>query len=139
VLQTPGMFEYFLSMAHQLNEWGQFSLAFLELDGRPIAFEYGWFAKGVYHSLKVGYDEQYAQYSPGQLLVAHILEHFHRNHSCHRFDCLGPLTDSMSKWTDRTYVLSRLTLAPRGLGRIPVLLRNYKNKSASVAKAFLAV
>ncbi len=70
VLKTPGMFEFYLEQARRAASWGQLRLVFLELDGVPIAFEYGWLAKGVYFSPKVAYDEQYAAISPGQLLRA---------------------------------------------------------------------
>src|SRR6185436_2641362 len=95
VLKSPGIFAFYLRVARELAARGQLQLVFLECGGRPIAFEYGWNAKGVYHSLKVGYDESAANLSPGQLLRLLFLERLHVRHE-HRFvDYLGPLTPAV--------------------------------------------
>src|SRR5207245_258118 len=48
VLKSPATLGFYIEQARQLAAWGDLQLSFLELDGRPIAFEYGWNAKGVY-------------------------------------------------------------------------------------------
>jgi CelD/BcsL family acetyltransferase involved in cellulose biosynthesis len=113
VVRSSGIFEFFLQQARQLARRGELEIAFLELDGEPIAFEYGYRSKGVYFSHKVGYDERFASYGPGQLLMLELLERFHGDAAVQGVDCLGPLSDAVSRWTTRTYACGRLIAAPR--------------------------
>ncbi len=124
VLRAPGMFEFFVGQAELLAAWGNLALAFLELDGRPIAFAYGLGAKGVYHSIKVGYDPEYAACSPGQLLRYYLLQRLFDDPKWRAVDYLPP-SDAHRKWKPATRTLSRLVIAPRRwLGR--VVLRAYR-------------
>lgn len=113
VLQSPGIIEFYCRQATELQAAGLLRLNTLELDGHPIAFEYGWDAKGSYFSPKVGYDPAYAPYSPGQLLRYCLLELFHADRDRLLFDFLGPLCDATAKWATRTYPIDRVVIAPR--------------------------
>jgi CelD/BcsL family acetyltransferase involved in cellulose biosynthesis len=126
ILRTAGMPEHFERQALQTAAWGQLYLAVLEQKGRGIASEYGWLAKGVYHPMKVGYDEAMAGLGPGQLLMYLILEQLHARHDCHAVDCLGPLAEMIKRWEPRVYSVCRLLFATRRpLGR--ALLYGYKH------------
>lgn len=125
VLQTPGMFEFYARQAQVLAERDYLRLTFLKHNDREMAFEYGMFAKGVYHSFKVGYDDQFASYSPGRLLLYLILERMFSREDMHAADFMGPITPSMSSFVTSTYGLGRVAIAPRAsLGRL--LLNVYK-------------
>jgi CelD/BcsL family acetyltransferase involved in cellulose biosynthesis len=114
VLSTPGVFDFFLGQARQLADWGQLELSFLECGGQPMAFAYAATAKGVMHSCKIGYDPQYADCSPGQLLRYLLLERFHGDPDRLAIDCMGPLTEAHRHWRPSTYAVGRLMVAPRG-------------------------
>ncbi len=77
VLRTPGMYGYFVRQAEELALRRCLDLSFVELDGRPIAFLYGYRGKGVLFAHKIGYDPQYAQFSPGQVLFYLLFEQLH--------------------------------------------------------------
>jgi len=125
VMRNDGMVEFFLRQGRQLAEWGQLELAFLRHAGRRIAFEYAFRAKGVYHSLKVGYDEQFARCSPGQVLTCLLLQRMVGDPRRQAMDCMGPINDATRKWTDQSYTIGRLVIAPRRLlGR--TLMHVYK-------------
>jgi CelD/BcsL family acetyltransferase involved in cellulose biosynthesis len=125
VLQSAGMFDFFCRQARQLAEWGQLQLVFLTHQGQDIAFEYGYRAKGVRFTNKVGYDEQFSQLAPGQLLRWRLYEQFHANEDVALVDFVGHLTEATAKWSTRTYALSRLVVAPpRLLSRL--LLSGYR-------------
>lgn len=125
VLRTPGMFDFFRRQAEQLARWGQLELGFLEIDGRPIAFSYGPAAKGVYHSIKIGYDPAYAACRPGHLLRYHTLERLFLDPAWHAIDYMVPI-EVQRKWRPAVYTVSRMVIAPRGmLGRM--VLHAYKN------------
>lgn len=112
ILRSPGMFEWYLRQASQLAEWGQLRLTFLRHRGQPIAFEYGYWAKGAYYSAKVGYDPAYAHFSPGQLLRAMLFERFHADGETTLVDFWGPLTEATAKWCTHTYPVGRIAIAP---------------------------
>lgn len=119
ILRSPGMFDWYLRQARQLDEWGQLQLTFLRHRGQPIAFEYGYWAKGVYYSAKVGYDPAHAHFSPGQLLRAMLFERFHADGETTLVDFWGPLTEATAKWCTRSYAVGRIALAPdRPLSRL---------------------
>ncbi len=116
-LKAPGLFDYYLSQAQQLAKWGQLQLVFLELEGQPIAFEYGWMSKGIYYSPKVAYDEAFGQFSPGQLLRAALLERFQSEAACKLVDYLGPSSRATAGWSTRSYPVSRVILGTNAMGR----------------------
>ena len=127
VLKSPEIFEFYCRQARQLAEWGQLQLTFLELDGRAIAFEYGWNAKGVYCSPKVGYDEEFHRLTPGQLLRHQLLQRFFADSEQRLFDFVGPLSDAISKWITGSYSVGRLVACTqrRGGRAMMGLLRKY--------------
>jgi len=116
VLRTPLMFPFLVRQARQLAHWGQLELEFLQCAGRPIAFAYGMSAKGVFHSCKIGYDPDYAAYSPGQVLRYFMLERFHGDPQRCWLDCQGPLSDAHAAWRPEGYPIGRLMVAP---GQLP--------------------
>ncbi|HVX10412.1 MAG TPA: GNAT family N-acetyltransferase [Pirellulales bacterium] len=125
ILRVPGMFEWFLEQAQQLAACGQLQLTFLELDRRPIAFEYGYRAKATYFSHKVGYDPAFADLSPGQLLRSLLLERFFQDDRVRVVDFWGPLSDATGKWATSCYPVGSLIVAPdRLLSRLA--LRGYR-------------
>ena len=113
VLGTPGMFEFYRRQARQLAQWGFLRVAFLEHRTRPIAFELGWTAKGVYHSFKVGYDPGSARYGPGHVLRMRLVESLCRQPGQVTVDFQGPLTDALSRWSTGSYPIGRLVVAPQ--------------------------
>ena len=114
VLETPGMFEFYLREARQLAAWGELRIATLRLAGRPIAFEVGWTAKGVYHSFKVGYDAVYKRFAPGHLLRSRLAEACFASPGVRLIDFQGPLSEALTAWSTRRYAIGRLVIAPGG-------------------------
>jgi CelD/BcsL family acetyltransferase involved in cellulose biosynthesis len=129
VLKSPKAFEFYCRQARQLAEWGQLQLTYLELGGRAIAFEYGWNAKGVYCSPKVGYDEEFRRLTPGQLLRYELIERFFADPDQRLFDFGGPLADAAAKWSTGTYSIGRLVVGTerRGGQSLMGVLRKYWN------------
>lgn len=108
VLKTPGMLGFLTRQAQQLAEWNQLQLVFLELSGHPMAFEFGWFAKGTYFTPKIGYDEAFARFSPSQLLRYELFQRFHEEQEVQFVDFAGEMTDALTKWTTNDYPVGRL-------------------------------
>ncbi len=124
VLQTPGLFEFYLRQARTLAAWRMLRLAFLTCGGRAIAFEFGWTAKGVYHSFKIGYDPEYRRFSPGQLLRWKRISAAFEAADEKVVDFQGPITPALAVWANRSYPVARVVVAPGSAGRI--LLAGYR-------------
>lgn len=77
---------------------GSLRLAFLRLDGRALAFQFGVEERGVYYFLKGGYDVSFRQYAPGKLLARHMLVRAFDLH-LRRFEFLGTAEAWKSEWT----------------------------------------
>jgi CelD/BcsL family acetyltransferase involved in cellulose biosynthesis len=136
VLKTPGILEYYVRQAREMAAAGQLQLSFLVFRGQPIAFEYGWNAKGVYFSPKVGYDEAFAQLTPGQMLRYRLLERFSADPEQTTFDFCGPLCDATRKWITGSYPISRMVASTGRLsGRL--FLQAYRLRRAKAKMAAL--
>lgn len=120
ILASPGMAEYFLAEAELARQAGMLELWFLQLDGKPIAFEYCHRAHGVCLSYKIGYDEAYKQMAPGKVLRKLQLEILHRDDVRSILDTKGTLCSTKAKWVSRSYTKGRLLAATHGA--IPKLL-----------------
>lgn len=118
VLRSQGMFDFLCRQATELARKGHLRVALLEHHGVPIAFDYGYSAGGICYRAKIGYDEQFAWCSPGQLLGMHCLQRQSGQSGQRWTDFLGPLTDALEKWVTQPYLRQRLVVAmPSVLGR----------------------
>ena len=126
VLKVPGRFEFHLQEASEIAKIGALQLSFLEIKGRPIAFEYGWNCKGVHCAFKIGYDESFAELTPGQLLRHRLLQRYFADSRQQMLDFLGPLTAATAKWATATYPVGRLVLSTGSLSG-QVVLHAYRS------------
>jgi CelD/BcsL family acetyltransferase involved in cellulose biosynthesis len=133
VLANPKMWSFYLRQATQLAQWGNLELAFLRHRDKAIAFEYGWSDQGVYFTPKAGFDHEFAQFTPGQLLRYLVLKDAFTRADRWVVDFLGPLCEATARWATQTYPISRLVVEsgkPRGKG----LLWAYRNVLGPVRK-----
>ncbi len=118
VLRSPGMLEFFTRSALAAVDAGCLELAFLRHAGQPIAFAYGWRAKETHFLPKVGYDENYKQFGPGQLLVMRWLEALFAAGEPQTLDFWGELAPWTESWSNDSYAVGRIVAAgPSPLGR----------------------
>ncbi len=117
VFASPQVFDFHVRQATCLAQHGLLELTFLRHGSKPIAFEYGWSTGGVYYTPKVGFDEGYSRFTPGQLLRYLVLEKAFANEQLDTIDYLGPLSDATAKWITSSYPVSRLIVATGKLGR----------------------
>lgn len=99
------------------------SLDFLELNGKPIAGNFGFNWQGKYYLAKAAYDETYKHHGPGHLLVYEILnESLQRG--LHEFDFCGPATWDESRWASSRRTNYRIFIFRKSLyGRLLHALR----------------
>jgi CelD/BcsL family acetyltransferase involved in cellulose biosynthesis len=98
--QETNTYGFYTELAHTAAEQDYLSLYFLKLNGRAIAFQYGFTYNYTYYLLKPGYDEFYKAYSPGILLLEEVLK------DCiwrglREFDFLGPNMTWKEDWTEK--------------------------------------
>ncbi len=115
VIRTPGALKFYLGQARVLSELGHLRLVFLLVDDSPVAFEYGWVASGIYYSVKVAYDPQFAEMSPGQLLRWSYLQAWHDGGEVRGVDFCGPLTPATGRWISRSYSVADAIVVPVGM------------------------
>ena len=65
--------QYYRRLLRAFGSRGECELNLLRLNGRCIAAQFCVTIGGVWYLLKIGYDEQYAKYSPGSLLLEDAL------------------------------------------------------------------
>ncbi len=112
VLGNPSVADYYTRLACFLAQRGHLVLAFLRCDSKPVSFEFGFNGKGVYHSLKVGYDPEFAAFAPGQILMERILETMHNESGWTAMDCMGPINMAVAKWQGDLHSVDRVMLIP---------------------------
>jgi CelD/BcsL family acetyltransferase involved in cellulose biosynthesis len=133
VIARPEIWNFYLRQATQLAHWGNLELAFLRYQGKAIAFEYGWSVQGVYYTPKAGFDDEYAQFSPGQLLRYLLLKESFGRADRWVVDFLGPLCEATARWSTQTYPICRL-MVETGKARGRGLLWAYRNLLGPVRK-----
>ncbi|MDC1287253.1 GNAT family N-acetyltransferase [Gammaproteobacteria bacterium] len=143
-IKNPEVYRYYVKEAQKLGDWDQLELAFLEHEGVPISFYCGWNARGVRYSVKLGYDQAFAKFGPGQQQCMLILQRAHQDPDCKLYDFYGPLMAWNESWATDTVEVSRLIVTPRrGFEKVlsdlytilhPVLKRARRNIRAYLAR-----
>lgn len=65
---------FYSKLAGEAAERGWIRLHFLHADNTRVAFDYSLYYKGRIYLLKLGYDPDYARFSPSNLLLCRVLE-----------------------------------------------------------------
>jgi CelD/BcsL family acetyltransferase involved in cellulose biosynthesis len=113
ILKNKEAYDYYIAEAETLAESQLLEIAFIELDGEPITFHYGWNSKGVRYSVKIGYDQRFSKFGPGQQQCMQILAHAHQDPHCSLYDFYGRLMPWNEMWATRFYDVGRLVICPR--------------------------
>jgi CelD/BcsL family acetyltransferase involved in cellulose biosynthesis len=74
ILSEPGLVRFYRRVAHWAAGRGGLRLAFLRVDGRPVAFDLAIEEGGRHYLLKTGFDPAFAALSPGLLLRARMVQ-----------------------------------------------------------------
>ena len=109
---------FYREVAGWAAERGWLRLAFLRLDRRPLAFQFGIEDNGMYSFLKGGYDPAYQRFAPGRLLAHAMIERAF-SAGLQRFDFCGGDEPWKLDWTNTCR--ERIVLhafAPTAAGRL---------------------
>nr|RAV93416.1 CelD-like protein [Aerococcus mictus] len=75
--ERPNEREFFETMCRDARAANKFHAAEIVLDGKPIAMLASFVAGSGAYSFKIAYDEAYARFSPGALLMMKVIGAFH--------------------------------------------------------------
>jgi CelD/BcsL family acetyltransferase involved in cellulose biosynthesis len=98
IMSRADTLRFYTDLASWAARIGILRLAFLRLDGRPLAFQFNLEDDGRVYHLKDGFDEEFARFSPGKVLDrAVLLDAFTRH--LRTFEFLGDATRAKRDWT----------------------------------------
>jgi CelD/BcsL family acetyltransferase involved in cellulose biosynthesis len=111
-----GMGPFYEKVARLLSERGWFRPFWLELDGRPIAFIYGFVFGDTYWAIKTSYDRAHAALAPGTALFHEAVRDAFRC-GLRRFDFVGHDARWTKEWATgriRHYDIGLYPVSPSG-------------------------
>lgn len=139
ILTDPPSLRFYPSLAKELSLCDRFALYLLRLDGRIIAFEYCIRHRGRIDMLKLSFDPDLSQLSPGNVLRWYLFQHELAEGSIHSYHLgnprVGPLGSTWKlRWATDVVPLVALRIYNRGLvGRLAYfsgpVLRGYLKRS----------
>ena len=107
-LSDPKFLDFHKRIAKSLLEKGNLILVFLNLDGQPMAFRYGFYYNRKYYDYQTGYDPEYEKWRPGHALVNYLISELIKMEG-KEFDFLQGCHDYKYHWADqeRTSVIKK--------------------------------
>jgi CelD/BcsL family acetyltransferase involved in cellulose biosynthesis len=137
---SPRRRRFYREVARWAGERGWLRLAFLRLDGRPIAFDLCLETDGVHFLLKTGFDHDFSRFGPGMILRSMMLERAFSG-PIDAYEFLGTVAGTNNRWklewTDRYRERMRFQSFPPSLARsIEWLAYKYVPVMSQRARAF---
>ena len=111
ILNHAPVAECFRKNAMYFARCGMLRIHLLKVAGKPIAFDLGCIANGVYTSHKVSYLKDCAEFSPGQLLTIKLIERLYDTNDARAIDFLGPISGASEPWANAQYRFGKLSLS----------------------------
>jgi CelD/BcsL family acetyltransferase involved in cellulose biosynthesis len=135
ILARPETRRFYEDVARWSAARGTLRLAFLRLDGRAFAFQLMLEEGGVAYLVKSGYDEEYRQFGPGQLMAAELMQRAFEI-GLRRVEFLGAANPYKLEWASGVDDLVRLeAFAPSSAGLAEFTARTHGRR---IAKRVLA-
>ena len=104
--------QFYLDLARRGAARSWLRLAFLRLDGRPLAFDFALEHGGSWYSLKSGYEDAAARFGPGGVLLAWLLRRCYED-GLERFELLGDSDAFKLSYANQVRELGWLGTFPR--------------------------
>jgi CelD/BcsL family acetyltransferase involved in cellulose biosynthesis len=102
ITAVPEVRRFYTEVARWAAVRGWLRLAFLRLDGRPLAFDFCIEAGGAIYALKGGYDVEYRRFGPGTLLTHESLRRGFTTSGLDSYEFLGSDDPYKLSWTATT-------------------------------------
>lgn len=128
ILCNKNVRNFYSDLAHTSAMKGWLSLSFLKVDYRRIAFNYGLRYKNTINSCKIGYNPDFAKYSPGILLCKMILKNaFEENYKLVNF--LGEYQSHKKNWTSSLVAFNEVWIFKKGFFKYLIYLAQFGFKN----------
>jgi CelD/BcsL family acetyltransferase involved in cellulose biosynthesis len=111
---VPEALRFYTEIAQWAASRGWLRLAFLRLDGRPLAFDFCLEASGSFYALKGGYDIEYRRFGPGSLLTLESLRRAYEG-GLESYEFLGTDDPYKLQWTSTVRERVRLQVFARSI------------------------
>ena len=106
--------QFYDEVAGAAAKLGYYTIYSLTLNQHTIAMQFGLNYGGRFHLLKPAYDENFSEYSPGQLLTYEVLgDLLARGRT--EYDFMSPISEWKSRWAKAARAQSHLYIFRRGL------------------------
>jgi CelD/BcsL family acetyltransferase involved in cellulose biosynthesis len=118
ILSRPETRRFYTEISRWAQSRGWLRLAFLRLDGRPIAFELTLRTPRRHYVLKGGYEEEFRRFGPGMLITEELVRNAFET-GAESYEFLGSDETFKLVWTDRRrdrLLLQAFAPTPAGLG-----------------------
>jgi CelD/BcsL family acetyltransferase involved in cellulose biosynthesis len=112
---------FYRAIALWAAERNMLRLFMLRVSRKPIAMYFGLEHHGICYLLKGGYDESFARYSPGKLLMQRLIEHCFAT-GVSRIEFLGNATPHKLCWTDNVHDRYRIETFARNVRGLAALV-----------------
>lgn len=135
IVSDPAVARFYRSIARSAAARGELALAFLRLDGRPLAVDFALVSGGSYALLKTGYDPELRRLAPGMLLRRETIRHaFERG--LRSFEFLGSEAPWKREWTPLVRELKAVqAFAPSVAGAVDFAALRFGRPAAKRALA----
>jgi CelD/BcsL family acetyltransferase involved in cellulose biosynthesis len=118
IRSRPETLAFYRAVAQWASQGGLLKLAFLRLDGRAFAFDFGIEADGVHYLLKTGFDPSYGKFAPGMILRYEMVARAFST-GLRRYEFLGDDEPWKLQWTQTTRQRTEFqAFAPTARGRV---------------------
>lgn len=114
IQSNPPARQYYEEVLRHLHHTGELRFYTLELNGRTIAYDFGYLHQRVATSLKVSYDPDFAAHSPGHVLNSLVIQDLIQHQEADWIDTVGELNEANSKWCRESYRCQRLEIGLPG-------------------------
>jgi len=115
ILQDPVALQYYERLAEALAGTGHLRVHVLTVGGEPIASTYALVSKGKMHLVKLGCDDSYRKFGPGQLHIHQLMQAAHACPHTDEIDFFGEFSDYQKGWVNRAEPVGRVVVARKGL------------------------
>lgn len=102
ILNSEQVKQFYFDIAKHFNARKMLHVGSVFFGDRMVAFNFSLVYDGVFYLLKIAYDESFARYSPGQIMMYHVLQSVFAQ-GLKGFDFLGPNMPWKREWTDKSH------------------------------------
>lgn len=133
VMLHPDQTAFYRSLLAESAKYGRSHIHLLSLDGEPIASDFCILTKDTCFSLKHGYDEQYSDVAPGNLLREYTVEYYGGSDVVNAIDLVSGMKWHLAWQPERRKVYEvrfyNDTLRAKALYQLSQLRRSLKSSS----------